>query len=794
MKKKNGLKKWFPFFAAVLGVAVCLGAGFGVLAYLNLAPLLRAFETQSDWTPTRVYSELTQFKLSDRRSFVEQVLSRMNVQFTNSTSLAPTPIIPSEGIQFLWDPRGFPPELLPPDLANIFTKLQETSHLEPPSEPLFVSLTFDSALPQATLSSIRLGTTELTQITLQPQIVAFLAQNDDTTLIRTPVAFDEIPSQIWQAIIAVEDQNFLTHPGLDFKGLMRAIVVNLKSGSYAQGGSTITQQLVKNLTRRRKKNFWLKINEGLLAILIELKFPKQQLLERYLNEVYLGQVGKLEVHGLAEGARLFFGKKLDALSLAEIAILAGLIKGPHYYSPYKNLKRCKQRQLVVLQRMLETHQISEIEAKEAANEPIKTAPPQNVVSKAPFFSDALLSEVKAVLPQGTDLTGLNVYTTLDLNLNQIAQNALAKGLEQLGETEPEAKKCEAALLALDQRSGAIKAFIGGKNYALSNFNRIASMKRQVGSAFKPIVYLAAILQGKDSLGVPYGPAHLIADAPWNLTYDKNRQSWSPKNYDKKNKGWLSFRQALAESNNVAAAKVGVKIGLENVVKTGQKLGIVSPLLAVPSLSLGSAELSPVEITSAFATIANHGIRFPVSAVRLITNDKGTVLYKNPYMAEQVVDAAAADLLMDMLQEVFTSGTAKSARTSLGFSQIAAGKTGTTSNYRDAWFIGSTSELTVGIWVGFDQSNPTTLKLTGAKTALPLWVSFMNQAFDPDQVAPLTPSPLLKDLPVNTFSGVLASEGCSGKALMVEKFINGVEPTDKKCDQEFPPLPQPDEAI
>jgi penicillin-binding protein 1B len=727
--------------------------------------LIQAFDSQAEWTPSRVYSDLSTISLADPRKEAEELLNRLGYPFHSQTYQ----------IDFQMNTSDYPAELNP--------KTYEKNQI------LNVEIHFDGDNTDASVESIRINDQDETTLFLKPELIAILSRNGESRSIRTNKKFEDIPSLLWQAIIAIEDQSFLTHPGLDLKGLLRAIYVNLKTLSFAQGGSTITQQLVKNLTSRRKKNLFLKLNEAFLALSLEMKYSKQSLLERYLNEVYLGQVGKLEVHGVVEGAQFFFGKQVEDLSLGEIAIIAGLIRGPHYYSPYKNLARCKKRQKIVLEKMVETSQITQMEADEAFSEPIRTVPPQNVVSKAPFFTDTLQFELKPILKNlGMDDTktpfGLNIYTSLNTRFNGFAQSAITKGLLEAIKKNPEAQKLESALIAIDHKKGLIKTIIGGKSYTESSFNRAINSKRQVGSVFKPIVYLSAILKGKDDQGIPYGPAHLVLDAPWTLNYDNDRQSWSPKNIGKNYKGWITYRTALAESVNVAAAKVGWEVGLDRIIAVANSLGIKSSLLAVPSLALGTSELTPLEMTSCYATIANHGTKNEIGSIKLITDNTQKLLYERVQSSVTEVDPSAVDLLIDMLQDVFTKGTAQNVA-KMNFEHIAAGKTGTTSSYRDAWLIGFTKDITVGVWVGFDQNITSNLKITGAAVALPIWVDFVKSALQNQASSEFDLNPKLIDLPTNVFSGKKATSDCKAPYMKLEKYIQDILPEQEACEKEFP---------
>jgi penicillin-binding protein 1B len=752
---------------------IALGTAFGIYLWSLYGQLTVAFGHEDQLVPNRIYSDVSRLVPLQPRTHIEDRLKLMGYTFPPEANT----------IHFALHPIDYPVYLLPNNHPQM--------EIKDPS----VDLTFEGPGKNALLKSIQMGGREIPDVYLEPELVATLSRSGDARReIRTYLKFDEIPAPIWKAIIAVEDQHFLEHKGLDPRGMARAIWVNFKTLSLAQGGSTITQQLVKNLMVRRTKNLFRKANELFLSLMLEARFEKEQILERYLNEVYLGQVGNIEIHGVAEGAEHFFGKKLEDLNLGETALMAGLIRGPGFYSPYRYRERALERQRLVLRKMVETGQIAEQEAQEAMKLPIRLAPPQTSSNKAPFFTDYVKAELVRQLKDRmaeAEITkaGFRVYTTLDTSLNTAAQRAVAEGTASL-ETRlklPPDQRLEGALASVDPTNGYIRALVGGRNYALSNFNRILNMKRQVGSTFKPIVYLTAFAKGEDAKGIPYGPAHPAEDAPWTLKFDRGRQSWSPKNYEKEHMGWISYRTALAHSVNTIAAKLGDEVGIDEVIKTGHTLGVESVLPSVPSLALGVAEMSPIELLRVYATLANRGVQDELTVIRGITQTDGTGYARFVYHPKQVFDPAPIDLLTDTMQSVFTEGTAHAAL-KMGFNRAAAGKTGTTSNHRDAWFAGYTPQLATVVWVGMDQTSDKNMKplnLTGANSALPIWVNYMKSALVGEPPAPFPISPLLEELPTDRFTGKKAKSNCSPSQVILERFIRTHEPHDDSCESSWP---------
>ncbi len=752
---------------------------------LNLYQQLQSsFDQKAEFVPTRIFADVTKITTSQPRTYVESRLKSLGYTPSYNTN--------EFTLQFHLHTIDYPQYLLPPNY--------------PPPNPTGgqVVLKFDGNASDSLLSSIEIDHTDLPELYLEPEQVATLSHSKDKA-IREIIEFRDIPAPVWKSIISIEDQHFLDHKGLDPRGILRAIWVNSISLSMKQGGSTITQQLVKNLMVRRSKNIFKKINEVFLSLLLETKFDKEKILERYLNEVYLGQVGSMEVHGVSEGAKHFFAKGINDLNLAEIALMAGLIRGPAYYSPYKHYDRAIERQRLVLKKMVETGLIAEAEAQAALSLPIRLAPPQTSSNKAPYFTDYVKAELIQHLKDRYSedeiaSAGLKVYTTLDSYMNAIAQNAIASGVSKL---EKELKiespnRLEGALASVDHNTGYIKTLIGGRNYSLSNFNRILNMKRQVGSTFKPLVYLTALKLEKDKNGIPTGPGHPAEDSPWTLTFDHGKQKWTPKNYDKDFKGWTTYRKALAESINTITAKIGYESGIQNIVQTAHELGITSELPTVPSLALGVAELSPVELLKVYATLANHGVQDELTVIRGITLNDGTGVARFIYHPKNILDPAKADTLTYMLQSVFTEGTAQVAQR-LGFVRPAAGKTGTTSNHRDSWFVGYTPQLTTVVWVGMDQtptekekdeleknSKKKKFVLTGASSALPIWIEFMNDALNNDAPMQFSSHSELIDIPIDTHTGKRARGDCPLSQVIVEKYPKSMAPTEESCEPMLPP--------
>ncbi len=802
--KSTSFRQWLKVYRrpllllGVLTLALVLAFAFTIRSAFR--QLETAFDQENAFLPTRLFSDVQRIAPPMGKAKLQQRLKTLGY--------SPTPF--EGGLQITFHALDYPAETLLP--AEHPTRglggKNVRFHFDTEKKPSLVKIEVESGE----------AFTELPEIYLEPELIATLSRSDPEGKreIRRLMKFEDIPAPIWQAIIAIEDPRFLEHGGLDPRGIARAIWVNLKSARLAQGGSTITAQLVKNLMVRRTRNLALKFNELFLSVLLELKASKEAILERYLNEIYLGQVGAYEVHGVAEGARLFYGKDLTELHLGEVALMAGLIRGPGFYSPYRYRERAIERQKLVLRKMVAAGFIAEDEAKAAEKLPLRFRPPVSASNKAPYFTDFVKAEMIRQLKDRiseTDVAaaGFRVYTTLDPQMAEIAQNAVATGVAalekklNLNSAENPTERIEGAMAVVDHKTGYMRALIGGKNYSESTFNRILNMKRQVGSTFKPLVYLTAFLQGNDPSGLAYSTGYPVEDAPWKLTYDQNRKKWAPRNYDKEFLGWIPLRLALVKSINTVAAKLGVQVGIPAVIETARALGIRSDLPDVPSLALGVAELSPVELVTAYATIANHGVADELTAIRVITQDDGTVFAKFVLHAKQVFPPGPIDLLIESMKGVFTEGTAVAA-SAFGFTRPAAGKTGTTSSYRDAWFAGFTPDLTAVTWVGADQNQSLTekqvddpesekmkkkkkrkkpIQLTGANGALPIWADFMKRALEDSPPTPFPISDHLKQMKLDRYTGREAQFFCSGDQVIEEWVMRDYEPKGSSCESKYP---------
>lgn len=609
-------------------------------------------------------------------------------------------------------------------------------------------------------------------VALEPQLIGGLLET--SRQVRDWISLSAIPPQIVDAILSIEDHRFYEHVGIDPRGILRAAFQNLKGGTVVQGGSTITQQLAKNLYYTQQRTYIRKLKEAFAALILEAKYSKQDILESYLNEIYLGQSGSVAVYGIGQAAQYYFGKSLSQLTVPEAALLAGMIKGPNTYAPVRDPKRAKQRRDLVLLRMKQEGRLSDKQYQSAVNAPIRVTTLQHGVTDAPYFLDYILSQ--AGDSSDSAQTGLRLFTTLDLEMQRLAEEAVSAGLSRLESKHRFLKKTadhlQGALVAIDPRTGAILAMVGGRDYRSSQFNHAVQAKRQAGSLFKPFVYLTALEQSLTAKEGSITPASLLDDSP--ISFPDGASSWAPQNYDRQFHGQISVRTALEQSLNVPAVRLAQSVGIPDIIRTLRSVGIQGPLDEHLSLALGSSEVSLLEMTSAFGALAQGGRYISpyaiASLVEQVNEQAGRRIRQQHDETTQVFSTQSAYLVTSILQGVVQRGTAAAARR-MGLTAQIAGKTGTTDDHRDAWFVGYTPDLVVGVWVGFDGG--TTLQLTGAQAALPIWVDFFRKAMPAPSIAFPVPSGIVTRM-IDPHTAQLATTACPDS--FEESFIEGTEPT------------------
>ncbi|NJD55506.1 MAG: PBP1A family penicillin-binding protein [Nitrospirae bacterium] len=526
---------------------------------------------------------------------------------------------------------------------------------------------------------------------------------------RTFVPHYEIPRHVKQAIIAIEDARFYSHPGIDFIGIFRALAQDIRAGGLKQGGSTITQQLAKMLFLKPEKSIRRKIREAALSLQIEKHYTKDEILGLYLNQAYFGS----RAYGIEAASQTYFGKTTRALSIGEAALLASLPKAPSHYSPFRNFNKARERRSLVLQQMLDQGFISEEQYGQAMKEPIPATPHQRTY-EAPYFVEILRQQLEQKYGNELYTAGYKIHATIDLKLQKAAEQALTNGIRVIEKRRKSG--VQAALVAIDPRTGYIKAMVGGFDFWKNQFNRATQALRQPGSAFKPFVYVTALREGMT-------PEDVISDSPISFKGGKPGQIWSPKNYDGKYNGMVTLKTALARSLNAATVRLASRIGIKNVILTAQETGIRSQLQPYLPLALGASAVTLLEMTHAYAVFATGKKAELIPYERLENRDKIIVEENLPKQAD-ILDEKTVAELKKMLGAVVKEGTAVRAKE---LNRPVFGKTGTTNDYTDAWFMGFDDDLVVGVWVGRDDHTPIGNKETGAMAALPIWIDFMKQA-------------------------------------------------------------------
>ncbi len=607
---------------------------------------------------------------------------------------------------------------------------------------------------------------EIGAVFLEPELVG--SYYGPTHEQRELARLDSVPAHLVEAVIAVEDQRFMTHPGIDWRRIGGALIANLKAGGITQGGSTLTQQLAKNFFLTPDRKLWRKVQEATMAVIMEARYDKELILEAYLNEIYLGQRGGTAIHGVGEGARLYFGKNVRDLALHESALIAALIQSPNWLSPHRQPDRAQTRRDLVLKLMREQGRISEGAYQRAVAQRLRVATVTPEPREARYFLDALQRQLPDFYDGGTLATeGLQIYSTLDLRMQRLATRTLVEELERLEKAHESlaakgSEVLQGCIIALRPQTGEVLALAGGRSYSRSQYDRCSQARRPAGSVFKPFVYLTAIQNGTLTLG------DWLDDSPLEVPVPGGK--WTPRNFDRKFHGRVPARTALEKSYNVAAARLGQQVGIDRVAKMAHSLGIESTLPRVPSLAIGAADLAPIELARAYATIANGGIRPRIRTFEDVVDPAGGTVERQPITFDRVIDGGSAYLVTSMLEGVVNQGTAASLRRQ-GLAGPIAGKTGTSNDYKDAWFVGFTPELVVVVWVGFD--TPRNLGLASSRVALPVWARFMKEVTGGRIRGRFLRPPEVVELEIHPESGALALAGCPERRS--ELYLRGTEP-------------------
>jgi penicillin-binding protein 1B len=633
---------------------------------------------------------------------------------------------------------------------------------------------------------------ELVAYALEPQLVTALSDSEQRAK-RRLVSFGEIPRVMVDAVLAIEDRRFFQHAGVNYYRLAEAALVDVRSRRHEQGGSTLTMQIARGFFLSPQKTIKRKLTEMLIAVELEQRFSKQQIFEMYANQVYMGQRGSFTIQGFGEASQAYFGKDIKNLTLAEAALLAGMIQRPNYLSPYKYPERALERRNLVLDSMVETGAITREQADKAKAVALKLAPPNVEASDAPYFVDLVKDVLAPKFPEREmNEHGYRIYTTLDPQLQAAAADAVQMGVKLIDAkveklrtkrqkvgtgkaakwetTVQPGPMAQVALVAMDPHSGNVLALVGGRNYGFSQLNH-AVAKRPTGSSFKPFVYAAAINTGIDGTPV-LTPASVVDDSPSTFAYGD--QIYEPRNYKEEYHGPVSATYALAHSLNNATVKVAEMTGYDKVAALARAAGIKS-VQATPALALGAYDATPVDMASAYTIFANDGVKMSPLLVTSVRDAKGEVIKDFAAERQPVLDPRVAYIMTSMMETVLNSGTAAGVR-ARGFTAPAAGKTGTS---HDGWFAGYTSNLLCIVWVGFDDYSD--LRLSGADTAAPIWAEFMKKAVtfpEYQGVKPFTQPAGVVDVRLDKVTNRLATPTCPDD--YVAAFLAGTEPTDT-CD-------------
>lgn len=613
---------------------------------------------------------------------------------------------------------------------------------------------------------------------------------------RTLVKIDEIPANVQQAFVITEDKRFYRHAGIDWFRVVGALVRDIVARSWDQGFSTITMQLARNVFPERisrEKTLVRKIKEGKVAREIEQKFDKQKILELYLNQINLGN----GAYGVETASQRYFGKSVRNLNIAEAATLAALPKAPERYNPKRHPERAIQRRNTVIELMRRNGAITDVQAREARAYPLQLASKTDAGDTAPYFVEWIRQQLDQQFGRQLYEQGLRVYTTLDLDMQLAAERALERQLRRIeggrfgnftGESyehyiarsiagaEPGVNSTylQGAFVAIDPRNGSVKAMVGGRDFYDSKFNRATQALRQPGSSFKPIVYAAAVQNGRS-------PSYILEDTAISLEQGTGTP-WTPKNYDGRFLGAMPMRRGLFESRNMVAIQTGIELGENTIINEARNFGITTPIPPYPSIFIGSADVYPIEMIASYAPFANQGIRANPNAILRVENARQEVLWQQTPSRTTVLSPEESWIMVDMMKDVIRRGTAAGSVWGAGFHHPAGGKTGTTNDGTNVWFVGYTADLLAGVWIGFDKPKKIMSDAQGGRLAAPAWTAFMTDVYRRRPAPPDWPRPLsIITREIDFTSGLLQTPYCPRNLVGSEVYIPGTEPT-RECDK------------
>lgn len=755
-RKAKPSKRWLGLLFKLFIVAVVLLAG--VLIYLD-AVVQEKFSGKRWMVPAKVYARPLEL-FAGQKLNKQDFLTELNaLGYRNETSASSAGAVSVNGNTVELHTRGF--------------QFYEGAE---PAQAVRVRFSGGSVA-----SLTKANGSPLAVARLEPLLVGGLypAHQEDRILIR----LDQVPELLPQALIAVEDRDFYQHHGVSLKSIARALWVNTSSGSLRQGGSTLTQQLVKNFFLTNERTLTRKVTEALMSVLIELHYSKEEILEAYLNEVFLGQDGQRAVHGFGLASQYFFSRPLAELKLQQIALLVAMVKGPSYYNPRRQPERALERRNLVINLLAEQGIVDEQQAEQAKKTPLGITKRGSLANTTyPGFLDLVKRQLREDY-RDQDLTeeGLSIFTSFDPILQRKAEESLTQTYKQLAGRKG-IDEVESAVVVSNPETGEVLALLGSRQPRYAGFNRALDAVRPIGSLIKPAVYLTALEQPSQ-----YTLTHYLQDETFSVK-SRNGQVWTPQNYDRKEHGTVFLYQGLAQSYNLSTAKLGLEMGVPRVLNTVRRLGVERDWPAYPSMLLGAGSLSPIEVADMYQTIANGGFNTPLRAIRSVLNAEGEPLGRYPYSIEQRFDAGAIYLTQEAMRRVMTEGTGRSVYNRVPDSTVLAGKTGTSNDLRDSWFAGFGQDLLAVVWMGRDDNGQT--PLTGASGALQVWANFMQQAAP--RSLNMSPPDNIVTVWVDAYSGLGSAKDCPGAVQM--PYIRGSEPLPgESCDKPTS-LPAPVESV
>lgn len=655
---------------------------------------------------------------------------------------------------------------------DIYTRAFNRQGEDFPAQPLRLTITRSQVESVVSLREAR----PLDRAALEPELLTSVLSEELEN--RSPVTLDQVPQHLQDAVVVTEDVRFWRHPGVDPLGIFRAVFRNLAAGGVSEGASTLTQQLVKNYFLTSERTYKRKVIEAFMAVILDARYSKREILEAYLNDIYLGRNRSISILGVGEASRFYFGKPVAEIEIHEAAVLAGMIRSPNNNSPFNNPETSMRRRNTVLALMLKEKKITQAQYEEArsAKLPKKPFRSKSGLSSIPYYVDRVVQELEADYGiEDIQGRGLRIYTAIDLGAQDTAARVLEQSLRNLERSSRRLRNhdpgLQGAIIHLDVPTGEIRALVGGRNYERSQFNRALKSKRLVGSLFKPFVYLTAFEPSLSNQNIT--PATMVADTRFVL---KRRWSddWSPRNYDGRYMGNVTVQQALEQSLNSASVRIGLACGIEPILKTARALGITEKLEdGNPAILLGAAGIPPMQMAEAYSTIARQGARVTPRAIRYVTDDRGKTMEgaekKDPV---QVFPQRDVYILTNVMKGVVDRGTAAAAR-GMGFRKVAAGKTGTTNDKRDAWFIGFTPKTLALTWVGFDDNDPT--GLSGSDAAVPMWARYMIAVTAGEQNVDFAPPGGVVVAEFDKTTGGMATPYCPRNVIARSAFKTGTEP-------------------